>query len=110
MQALKSGTNPTLERLMVDGFSEAKFDESLFQDLILPDQPRQMIEHLTRTYFESLEEEDAGSLQGGQTIDFLEGKGQGLIFLLHGKPGVGKTYTAGKFAHPSYHHYLAESQ
>ncbi|KAL8365017.1 hypothetical protein RB595_004026 [Gaeumannomyces hyphopodioides] len=26
--------------------------------------------------------------------DFVEGKGNGLIFLLHGSPGVGKTYTA----------------
>lgn len=26
--------------------------------------------------------------------DFVENKGKGLIFLLHGKPGVGKTYTA----------------
>lgn len=29
------------------------------------------------------------------SADFVEGKGNGLIFLLHGKPGVGKTYTAG---------------
>lgn len=28
--------------------------------------------------------------------DFVRGKGSGLIFLLHGKPGVGKTVTAGK--------------
>lgn len=28
--------------------------------------------------------------------DFIKGKGSGLIFLLHGKPGVGKTATAGK--------------
>ena len=27
--------------------------------------------------------------------DFVAGKGEGKIFLLHGKPGVGKTYTAG---------------
>ncbi|KAK3320597.1 hypothetical protein B0T19DRAFT_444430 [Cercophora scortea] len=26
--------------------------------------------------------------------DFVKGKGSGLIFLLHGKPGVGKTCTA----------------
>lgn len=29
------------------------------------------------------------------SADFVKGKGKGLIFLLHGKPGVGKTYTAG---------------
>jgi Cdc6-like AAA superfamily ATPase len=28
--------------------------------------------------------------------DFIQGKGQGQIILLHGKPGVGKTWTAGK--------------
>lgn len=29
--------------------------------------------------------------------DFIQGKGDGLIILLHGGPGVGKTYTAGKY-------------
>jgi hypothetical protein len=29
--------------------------------------------------------------------DFIQGKGQGQIILLHGKPGVGKTCTAGEF-------------
>lgn len=28
------------------------------------------------------------------TVDFVAGKGEGKVFLLHGKPGVGKTYTA----------------
>lgn len=27
--------------------------------------------------------------------DIVQGKGKGLIFLLHGKPGLGKTFTAG---------------
>ena len=30
------------------------------------------------------------------SADYVEGKGSGLIFLLHGSPGVGKTYTAGR--------------
>lgn len=29
------------------------------------------------------------------SADFVRGKGSGLIFLLHGMPGVGKTCTAG---------------
>lgn len=29
--------------------------------------------------------------------DFIDGKGQGLVFLLHGPPGCGKTMTAGEF-------------
>lgn len=43
--------------------------------------------------------------QGGDTIerqawtaDFVKGKGNGITFLLHGRPGVGKTYTAGQLA------------
>jgi hypothetical protein len=30
------------------------------------------------------------------SADFIQGKGQGQIILLHGKPGVGKTCTAGE--------------
>lgn len=32
------------------------------------------------------------------SADFVPGKGEGLTILLHGKPGVGKTYTAGQGA------------
>jgi len=28
------------------------------------------------------------------SADFIQGKGEGQVFLLHGPPGVGKTYTA----------------
>jgi len=31
-----------------------------------------------------------------QFDDHIQGKGKGMIFLLHGEPGVGKTLTAGK--------------
>jgi len=34
--------------------------------------------------------------KGMWAADFVRGKGSGLIFLLHGRPGVGKTCTAGK--------------
>lgn len=30
-----------------------------------------------------------------QFDDLIKGKGKGMIFLLHGEPGVGKTLTAG---------------
>jgi hypothetical protein len=31
-----------------------------------------------------------------QFDDIIKGKGKGMVFLLHGEPGVGKTLTAGK--------------
>lgn len=33
------------------------------------------------------------------TADYIDSKGKGLVVLLHGKPGVGKTYTAEVIAH-----------
>ena len=30
------------------------------------------------------------------TADYIQGKGEGQIILLHGSPGTGKTLTAGK--------------
>ena len=37
----------------------------------------------------------------GEENDIIAGKGKGLIMLLHGGPGTGKTLTAGKYR--SYH-------
>lgn len=34
-------------------------------------------------------------LEDDRFDDFIRGMGEGLIFLLHGELGVGKTYTAG---------------
>ena len=34
------------------------------------------------------------------SADFIPGKGEGQIFLLHGPPGTGKTYTVGKLHLP----------
>ncbi|GAW12472.1 hypothetical protein ANO14919_018410 [Xylariales sp. No.14919] len=40
------------------------------------------------------------ALSGSQVwgADFIQNKGEGQIFLLHGGPGVGKTFTAAEFA------------
>ena len=40
------------------------------------------------------------------SADFIEGKGEGQIFLLHGRPGVGKTLTAGNGRSPLNLEYL----
>jgi DNA polymerase III delta prime subunit len=53
--------------------------------LLLPDQ-KSMIHSLVRVY----------TNEGAEFDDVFKGKGKGMIFLLHGVPGVGKTLTAGE--------------
>ncbi|KAH4016384.1 hypothetical protein HBI81_195100 [Parastagonospora nodorum] len=64
-----------------------------FQLLVLPLDHKQIIESQVREHFRKRGEQ---GLRGGDTddIDLVRGKGQGLIILLHGAPGVGKTCTA----------------
>ena len=47
-----------------------------------------MIKALSQRYTKQKESEEKSS------ADFVANKGEGQIFLLHGKPGVGKTTTA----------------
>ncbi len=105
-----------VERLHVDGFQDAGFDKALFDHLVLKDSTKEMIKNLTEMYIR--DSADHSRLDEGQFVDittvhrrstnpvqrqamwsadFMQGKGDGLVFLLHGKPGVGKTYTAGPY-------------
>ncbi|OBT39802.1 hypothetical protein VE00_09661 [Pseudogymnoascus sp. WSF 3629] len=65
---------------------EISWNGSLFNQVAIPSRSKKLIEALTT--FQS----------GGQAKytfdDFVEGKGRGLIMLLYGPPGVGKTMTA----------------
>ncbi|KDN64254.1 putative ATPase [Colletotrichum sublineola] len=100
------------ELLHIDGFEPATFDTTLFERLVLQYDTKELIRNLTAMYIRDDSkpalQDDVGytkisnihkrSLKTkGETTwsaDFIEGKGEGLTFLLHGKPGVGKTYTA----------------
>ena len=66
-----------------------------FQKLVLPDGHKDIVRALVNTH--------ARRVTGGtrptttqpkHEFDLVKGKGQGLIILLHGAPGVGKTSTA----------------
>lgn len=61
----------------------------VFQYLELQPGIKNDIEALCRTHMRSKKTKSIST-------DFIKGKGEGLIFLLHGPPGVGKTCTAGK--------------
>ncbi|KAK2767722.1 hypothetical protein FQN54_003880 [Arachnomyces sp. PD_36] len=100
------------QHLHVSGFEETSFDKSLFERLVLKESTKDTIKDLTEMYIRdntrlSLVDENPYNkvttvhkkTQNAQenkiwSPDFIQGKGDGLIILLHGRPGVGKTYTA----------------
>ncbi|KAJ4305940.1 hypothetical protein N0V90_001473 [Kalmusia sp. IMI 367209] len=96
---------------------EPKWDLGLIENLVLKPHYKNLILNISKTFMdqkhaspkkshdalESFIEDDSASETEHETetttfqpwsADFIENKGKGLVFLLHGKPGVGKTYTA----------------
>ncbi|KAH7123500.1 ATPase [Dactylonectria estremocensis] len=59
--------------------------------LVMPADRKEMIKALIHKFTGP---GSAATAPGSWRADFLENKGEGQIFLLHGSPGVGKTYTA----------------
>jgi len=73
----------------MDGLVEIPWKEDPFLFLQLPTEHKTLIKALVG---------DFGNHSSSQTYDIIEGKGTGLMFLLHGPPGLGKTLTAGEFS------------
>ena len=70
--------------LFVDQISPIRFSENAFQSLVLPNEQKDLILAFVE-----------GQVQGKNDFDdIIEGKGRGMIMLLSGPPGVGKTLTA----------------
>ena len=72
----------------IANITEVAYNDNAFQGLILPEIHKKLISSL-------LQRQD--HQQDDEFDDLIRGKGKGLIFLLHGPPGVGKTYTAGSY-------------
>jgi hypothetical protein len=68
-----------------------------WQDLVIPESYRSLLVSLVDHHVSNpdalMNESNAGSGPSGQ-IDLVRRKGRGLIILLHGPPGSGKTSTA----------------
>ncbi|KAI0427951.1 hypothetical protein F5Y09DRAFT_314758 [Xylaria sp. FL1042] len=79
--------------LRVADLSEVKFPNS-FDDLMLPERHKSSIQALVQVHENAVTRTQGGPPTIGSTIDLVKGKGAGLIILLHGEPGVGKTSTA----------------
>ncbi|KAM0186097.1 hypothetical protein ACHAPI_011875 [Fusarium lateritium] len=72
------------ELFHIDAIKEISYDTEAFDNLILPDDQKQQLLSLVRVH-----EDDGFSFD-----DLIKGKGKGVIFLLYGEPGLGKTLTA----------------
>jgi hypothetical protein len=72
----------------LDKVEEIDFSSTAFEGLLLPKEQKDTILSLVRVHTDK-------SLQ---FHDLVKGKGKGMIFLLHGVPGVGKTLTAGQLS------------
>lgn len=71
--------------LSLDQLSDVKFNNDAFDTLVLSKETKHMVRALVD--------------HAGQTFqDIIHGKGGGCIFLLHGRPGTGKTLTAESIA------------
>ena len=75
--------NKKWEELEVARMSEVSWNKEAFQSLV--------VEPTTKTLIKALVMQQLEKEKG---TDLIAGKGQGLIVLLHGGPGTGKTFTA----------------
>ena len=76
----------------IDNVEDIKYSSG-FDDLVLPPGHKDTVEALVNRHSRSIEA--AGTKSEAKTsMDLVTGKGKGLIILLHGAPGVGKTSTA----------------
>ena len=71
----------------VSQVEDVEFNHKAFDRLLLPEDQKRMIHSLVQVH----------THETSNFEDVIEGKGKGMIFLLHGEPGSGKTLTAGQF-------------
>ncbi|KAJ7757187.1 hypothetical protein DFH07DRAFT_958772 [Mycena maculata] len=72
-------------QLFMENFSEITWNEASFDRLVLPDSSKTLIRALVSSQLRA---------ESSKFDDIIKGKGRGLVTVLHGSPGVGKTLTA----------------
>ncbi|KAH7346227.1 hypothetical protein BKA65DRAFT_585104 [Rhexocercosporidium sp. MPI-PUGE-AT-0058] len=85
--------------LLVDNVYGVTWNKDAFKRLVMPPSTKDLVEALIKAHASASWQQ--GGLVSGKRLDLIAGKGLGLIMLLHGSPGTGKTLTAGK-------HFVAE--
>ena len=68
-------------------------EQDNFKKLVLPEGHQDIVQALVETHFKQ-SSSDGEKPEAQHNVDLVRGKGKGLIVLLHGAPGVGKTSTA----------------
>ncbi|KAI8944575.1 hypothetical protein F4801DRAFT_594846 [Xylaria longipes] len=79
--------------LHVADLSEVRFENS-FDELMLLEKHKFAIQALVKVHEDGATKVEKAVPTIANSIDLVKGKGTGLILLLHGEPGVGKTLTA----------------
>jgi hypothetical protein len=96
-QILMSNLDPLDIDLIHDIKDNCEGGRDGFEDLVLPEGHKAIVRALVKTHArgaQSALNAYQTNLQPQQGMDLVKGKGRGLIILLHGVPGVGKTSTA----------------
>ena len=83
-------------RLLVDNVFNVTWNKDAFERLVLPSNTKELIKALVMVRT-SVPGKTQDTSLAGKRDDLIAGKGNGLIMLLHGGPGTGKTLTAGNF-------------
>lgn len=69
----------------ISGISDIDWNEDAFDSLVLPENQKSIVKALVESH----------TFRAAQNIDdVIQGKGKGLVAVLHGPPGTGKTLTA----------------
>ena len=73
----------------ISGVHDIAYNENAFDSLVLPHHQKSIVRALVESH----------KSDGAKAIDdVIQGKGKGLVFVLHGPPGTGKTLTAESIA------------
>lgn len=83
--------------LLVENLTNIQFDDKAYDRLVIPEDKKMLIRALVEDNkrIQHVDNSLKSSSSASKTSsDVISGKGGGVIFLLHGSPGVGKTLTA----------------
>lgn len=79
---------------LLQDIDESHNESDGFKDLVLPEDHKQIVRALVKTHARGPRSASGEKDIPARQMDLVKGKGKGLIILLHGVPGVGKTSTA----------------